>query len=78
MSLTWKIVSFTKRASFPGLSHTGQGLQVATQMTIAVGTPVARRPPHGSERAELAHSALALGVKAESHIGIGVRDAGGR
>ena len=42
---------------------------------IAVGTPVARRPPHRSERAELVHSALALGAEAESHTGIGVSDA---
>jgi hypothetical protein len=46
--------------------------------TIAVGTPVSRRPPHRSELAELAHSALALGAEAESRIGVGVRDAGRR
>ena len=49
---------------------------IVADETIAVGTPVARRPPHRSERAELAHSALALGAEAESHTGIGVRDAG--
>jgi hypothetical protein len=29
---------------------------------IAVGTPIAERPPHGSERARLRHSALTLSV----------------
>ena len=29
--------------------------------TVAVGTPVARRPPHGSVREGLLHTALTLG-----------------
>ena len=30
--------------------------------SVAVGTPVARRPPHGSVREELPHTALTLGL----------------
>jgi hypothetical protein len=39
---------------------------------IAVGTPVTRRPPHGSERALLTHSALTLdsGLQALTWIGV--------
>ena len=31
------------------------------QLGVAVGTPVAEGPPHGSQRAQLAHWALASG-----------------
>ena len=42
---------------------------------FAVGTPVSRRPPRGSELAELLHSALALGPEAQPLRRIGVHDA---
>jgi hypothetical protein len=35
---------------------------------VAVGTAVARRPPHGSRRAELPHRALALDQTRESYL----------
>ena len=31
------------------------------KISVAVGTPVSRRPPHGSVREELPHTALTLG-----------------
>ena len=36
------------------------------KMIIAVGTPVTRRPPHRSQRAELPHWAPALGKDAQA------------
>src|ERR1700676_191754 len=36
------------------------------EKVVAVGTAVARRPPHGSRRAELPHRALALGDDARA------------
>ena len=41
---------------------------------VAVGTAVARRPPHGSRRAELPHRALALDHDAQAGLGVGVTD----
>jgi hypothetical protein len=43
---------------------------------IAVGTPVARRPPHRSQRAPLAHWAPALSGAVEPLGGIGMIDPG--
>jgi len=43
--------------------------------TIAVGTPVARRPPHRSRRAELPHRAPALGDDAQALLLPWVADA---
>jgi hypothetical protein len=43
---------------------------------VAVGTPVARRPPRRSQRARLTHWAPALGDGGESLFGPGMRDAG--
>ena len=34
---------------------------LSTETTVAVGTPVARRPPHGSVRGGLLHTALTWG-----------------
>jgi hypothetical protein len=42
---------------------------------VAVGTAVARRPPHGSRRAELPHRALASDNHAQSLLGIRLTDA---
>src|SRR5437667_7451778 len=36
---------------------------------VAVGTAIARRPPHRSQRAELPHWAPTLGHDAEPHVG---------
>jgi len=41
---------------------------------VAVGTAVARRPPHGSRRAELPHRALALDHDGQTLVGIGMTD----
>ena len=41
---------------------------------IAVGTPVARRPPHRSQRAQLAHWALASGPDVKALAGPGMQD----
>jgi len=41
---------------------------------VEVGTTLAGRPPHRSERAELPHSALALGPNAQPHGWIGMTD----
>ncbi len=41
-----------------------------------VGTPVARRPPHRSQRAELPHWAPALGKDAQTLLRIGMPDLG--
>jgi hypothetical protein len=46
------------------------------QGRVAVGTPVARRPPHRSGRAELPHPAPASGSDDMTHGGIGVTDPG--
>ena len=43
--------------------------------SFAVGTAVARRPPHRSERAELPHSAPASGPKAQALLRVGMHDA---
>jgi len=41
---------------------------------VAVGTAVARRPPHGSRRAELPHRALALDDDGQTVLGIRLTD----
>lgn len=46
----------------------------ATPDLVAVGTAVARRPPHGSRRAELPHRALALKHLCQPLMGIGLTD----
>ncbi len=43
-------------------------------ITIAVGMPVSRHPPHRSQRAELPHWAPALGKDAQSLLWIGMAD----
>ena len=45
-------------------------------ITVAVGTPVAKRPPRRSQRARLTHWAPALGGGGESLLGPGMQDAG--
>ena len=45
--------------------------------TVAVGPPVARRPPHRSQRAGLSHWAPASGRNAQAVFGIGVHDSQG-
>ena len=64
-------------ASAPSCHRTAGGAR-SGRSWIAVGTPVARRPPHRSERAQLTHSALASGSEAEAVTGMRVRDAGRR
>jgi hypothetical protein len=51
-----------------------ESVRVGPSRRVAVGTPVARRPPHGSGRAELPHPALALGPNVEPLVGPGVGD----
>jgi hypothetical protein len=45
---------------------------------IPVGTALAGGPPDRSQRAELLHWAPALGRGDETHVGVGMHDAGGR
>src|SRR5262249_1401911 len=47
-------------------------------LTVAVGMPVTRHPPHSSRRAALPHRALASGHDAQTLRGIGMQDVGGR
>src|SRR5215210_6513322 len=35
-------------------------VDLVVQLVVAVGTPITRRPPHGSVRAEFPHTALTL------------------
>jgi len=53
----------------------GQRACRASPALIAVGTALAGRPPHRSERAALPHSALALGSDVEPLLGPGMQDA---
>src|SRR5512147_2462891 len=43
--------------------------------SVAVGTVIARRPPHRSRRAELPHRAPTSGHDAEPHVGKGMPEA---
>jgi hypothetical protein len=43
-------------------------LEYARRPSVAVGTVIAHRPPHRSQRAALPHWAPALGQDAEPHI----------
>ena len=49
---------------------------VSRELVVAVGTPVARRPPRRSQRARLTHWAPALGGGGESLLGPWMHDAG--
>src|SRR5215207_4200305 len=64
-----------RRACFP--SPAGSGPPRASPV-IAVGTALAGGPPHRSQRALLTHWAPALGTNAKTHVGEGMRHAGGR
>lgn len=44
------------------------------ELRVAVGTALTGRPPHGSQRARLAHWALALDPGVKSLVGPGVLD----
>src|SRR3954453_11010042 len=44
--------------------------------TVAVGTTIARRPPHGSRRAELPHRALASDHDGQTPLGIRMKNGG--
>jgi hypothetical protein len=55
-----------------------QGVLVEVPQTVAVGTALASRPPHGSERAGLPHSALALSPDVKPLVGPRVNDSSRR
>src|SRR5205807_2009942 len=50
------------RRNFQGICN------IVQRVAVAVGTAVARRPPHGSRRAELPHRALALDHERQTHV----------
>ena len=50
------------------------GAAAPSSLWVAVGTPVARRPPHRSQRAELPHWAPALGSDAQTLVWMRMSD----
>src|SRR5215216_990292 len=66
---------FRPLGALPVTTPKGGGVGVRL---IAVGTALAGGPPHRSQRALLTHWAPALGTNAKTHVGEGMRHAGGR
>ncbi|WP_323012716.1 DUF1254 domain-containing protein [Castellaniella sp.] len=64
----------TDARRFPSLGSRDKPVQNADGSTdlVAVGTPVTRCPPHRSVRAELPHTAPALGCDVKTNRGIGM------
>ena len=57
-ALRFKLLTNAARSAFEKLTQQRTGPAAA----IAVGTPIAERPPHRSEHAQFTHSAPTLGV----------------
>jgi putative transposase len=62
----------------PTCDPSGSRTVITSTLVFAVGTPVSRRPPRGSELAALPHSALASGLEAQSLRGIRMHDVDAR
>src|SRR5437867_1680167 len=63
-------------ARIPNRSGSPSWAPAAAHSRVAVGTPVARRPPHRSRRAALPHRALTLGPGVKALFRPGMQNAG--